>query len=411
MMLDIVFRGVTAPLRLNGAEAVLEVLPGVAVGWPYDCVKADPSVAPFFTISSEPGTALLRCDCHVEDRPSQRFDPVNAVCDAVSALALALPAEHPGLICLHAAGVALGGRLVIFPNVRRAGKSTLSAALARAGHPVFSDDVVPVFLSEGGHGYGLAMGLSPRLRLPLPEALGAGFADWVGSVSGPGNRQYRYLTPPDQPAHGAVLPIGAFVILDRRDTPGPASLQAVSPDVAMDVLLHQNFTRDRHSADILSAIAKVLAERPAFTLSYAGLDDAVACLEAAFADWPGSKPSADPGPARAFRQADFAARPAAKKATGGLLVQRAGCLSVPIGDRLYLADAEGRAIHRMDPLAAAIWSLVEEPIRTDAILEILTEAFPDVEPDRLAADLNALVRRLVGAGLVESRAVPGSATP
>ena len=285
-MQDIIFRGLNAPLRLTGAEAILPVLCAVAHGWPFDCVAVEASRSPFYSITTQPGAPHFWCECHLDDRPKRWFDAVNAVCDVVSALALALPAERPELICLHAAGIRFAERLVVFPNIRKAGKSTLSAALAKAGFQVFSDDVIPVLFSDEPRAHGLAMGIAPRLRLPLPEAPGAAFRDWVGRAAGPANGQYQYLTAKNQPPHGATLPVGAFVILDRQDTPVAARLDPVPPDAAMDALLFQNFTRDRHSADILRLIGATLSDRPVFRLVYSDLEDAVECLTAGFASWP-----------------------------------------------------------------------------------------------------------------------------
>lgn len=398
---DIVFRGLTAPLRLDGAEAILPVLREAASGWPFDLRPADPAAAPFYKVTARSGTDLLWCECPLDDRPDRWFDPVNAACDAISALALALPAERPELICLHAAGVAMAGRLVVFPNIRRAGKSTLSAALAKAGLAVFSDDVVPVSF-PGGDAQGLAMGIAPRLRLPLPDALDAAFRDWADQSAGPSNRQYRYLRLAGQPIHGDSLPIGAFVILDRQASSGPARLEPMPPDAAMDALLHQNFTRDRHSADILRLMAAVLAARPVHRLTYSDLPGAVACLTAAFADWP--DPMSAGGRAPALRQATEPPAPS-KAADPALPVgQRPGSLGVTIGQTLYLADAEGRAIHRMDPLAAAIWGLIEEPMCAGDLAALLSDAFPNAGLARISDDVQRLLEQLRLFGLVEPRA-------
>ncbi|MDP3197062.1 PqqD family peptide modification chaperone [Tabrizicola sp.] len=395
MKRDIFFQGVTAPLRLDGAGAILPIVAEIAAAWPYRLVDADLLADPFFTIRGDLGQGKLLCESHVEDRPAQLWDPVNAVCDAMASLAVALPLSDPHLICLHAAGVEMAGQLVVFPNLRRAGKSTLSVALARAGHPIFSDDVVPLSFPSGGVAVGHAMGIAPRLRLPLPDTLPADFRSWAEAMPGPRNRQYHYLPLPGQPAHGTRLPVGAFVLLDRRDAPTAARLTAVPPDVAMDALLHQNFTRDRHSGAVLEVVAATLAAAPVWQLTYTDLDEAVKCLEAGFA---GQAAAMLPGGQEwRFGPAVMEYRPGP---VGTMLSQREGCVERWIGDVLYLADPEGRAIQRMDPLAAAIWGMLEEPVPPEELEEALVEAFPDTPRVQISADIFALLAGLVEAGLL-----------
>jgi hypothetical protein len=395
---DIVFRGLNAPLRLTAADPLLPVLTKVAIGWPFASETSD--VPPFYSVTGEPGEPLFWCDCHIDDRPRRRFDPVNSVCDVVSALALALPAERPELICLHAAGVTFGDRLVIFPNIQKAGKSTLSAALARAGHPVFSDDVIPIFFDEGQRGYGLAMGIAPRLRLPLPERAGQGFHDWVAQVSGPANRQYRYLNLSNQPPHGTSLPLGAFVILDRKDEPVRAQLDPVAPDQAMDALLFQNFTRDRHSGDILKVMASLLTDLPVYRLTFCDLDDAVGALELGLSSLTTVEGRTAPDTRLIFRMAEDLPQSSVTVTLDADVCQGRGSLAVPIGGTMYLADAGGRAIHRMDPLAAAIWDLIEDPMPARLVVDILVDAFPQTPPDQVSGDVLALLNRLHASGLI-----------
>lgn len=393
MQRDILFQGVAAPLRLQGADVVLPLLPDIVVGWSFRIVEVG-NTPPFFTITGRPDAPLLRCESHVEGRPAQDWDPLNALCDAMAGLAVALPLSDPRLICLHAAGVEIGGRLVVFPNIRRAGKSTLSAAFARAGHRVFSDDVVPLSFPQGGPALGHAMGTAPRLRLPLPESLPAGFRSWAEAVPGPRNRQYHYLPIAGQPSHGETLPLGAFVLLDRRDEPVEAELFPVRADAAMDALLHQNFTRDRHSGEVLEVIAASLEAAPVWKLVYADLDGAVACLKAGFRAW---AVPVEGGAERRFGPAWMDYRPGP---LGRTVVQRAGVVERWIGEVLYLADPEGRAIQRMDALAAAIWAMLEEPAAPEELEEALVEAFPGTPRERIAGDLQALLERLWEAGLV-----------
>lgn len=401
-MVDVIFQGIDAPLRLQGADDVLPLLPKVAVGWRFDCRAADPTAAPFFSIRAVPDDGRLACQSHVEAKPLRLLDPVNALCDAMAALALALPAQDDRLICLHAAGVAMAGRLVVFPSVRRAGKSTLSVALAQAGHALYADDVLPLSFSVTHRLRGHAMGIAPRLRLPLPQTLPDDFRSWVAGVDGPRNRQYKYLALSRQPLHGLSLPVGAFVILDRQDDPVAAHLSPIPADVAMDALLYQNFTRDRHSADILLAIAKSLSALPVFRLAYADLADAVTCLETAFANWPDSNPDDPAVLARRFRPADFTDRPHGHHRPDSALQQRPGTAAQMIGDTLYLADADGRAIHRLDPLAAVIWEVLQDPATAQDLEAMLCTAFPDTAHAQIAIDLRQMLERLVKAGLIET---------
>lgn len=400
MQQDVVFEGIVAPLRLTRAEAILPVLREVAVGWPCRIEAANPQGSPFFTITAEVGVTPFLCESLIQGTAPRRFDAVNAVCDAIVALALALPAERPDLICLHAAAVAMAGRLVLFPNVQRAGKSTLSAALAQAGHALFSDDVVPLSFSQGGSARGLALGIAPRLRLPLPEALGQGFRDWAEQVSGPRNRQYLYLSLPAQPPCGTALPLGALVILDRRDSPVAATLEPVGPEDAMDALLFQNFSRDRHSGDILQAVAATLCETPAFRLRYHDLGEAVDCLQRQFGDWPDPLPVGSDGPGRVFRLANLATPVAEVAWEAGPLAQRRGTTEIRLGGGLYLADAAGRAIHKIDPLGAVIWQLLAEPTTADELATLLVDAFPETPRDRIEADLARLLAHMAEADLI-----------
>lgn len=85
----------------------------------------------------------------------------------VSGLALQLQ----GRVILHASAVVVDGAAVAFSGPHGIGKSTLAAALARAGYPLLTDDMLPLV---GGPGGFLAMHSVPRLKLwrDSLEALG-----------------------------------------------------------------------------------------------------------------------------------------------------------------------------------------------------------------------------------------------
>ena len=399
---DVRFAGLKAPFRVNDAAHVLELLPDIVTGWPFDIERADPSHDPFFSISAVKDSNRVLGESHVRDKVSRKLDPLNALCDMAASLPYALADADDRLICLHAAGIRIGGRLIVFPNVRRAGKSTLSAALAMAGHDVFSDDVLPTSFDTDGHAFGHALGIAPRLRMPLPEVICPDFRHWVDEIPGPENKQYKYLTLTDQPAHGQTHRIGAFVMLDRQDSPCAAELSPVSADEALKALLHQNFTRDRHSADILESIAASLLVEPSLKLTYFHLHDAIACLESAFEGDGGAKAAGAQGEVRHFRLVGSEPKPPKKLPADRQVMRRDGTFEQMIGDTLYLADPDGLAIHRMDPLAAAIWDVLEEPAPISELEQILIAAFPNVSSEQITVDLDKLLRGLARAGLIRS---------
>jgi Coenzyme PQQ synthesis protein D (PqqD) len=397
---DIYFSGIDAPLRVYGAAQLLHTLPLVVRTWPFEVREVDLCVSPFFTVRTQPDTDLLLCETHVEEKETRLLNPLNALCDMVAALSLALPAADDRLICLHAAAIDIGGHLVIFPNTRRAGKSTLSAALARAGYSVFTDDVLPLYFDENRCAFGCAMGIAPRLRMPLPETVPQDFRHWVAETTGPENRQYKYLHVGNQAPYGTLRPVGAFVILDLQDAQPVPSLEPVTSNVAMDVLLFQNFTRDRHSGDVLRLVASLLSKRSVFRLKYSDLPAAVRCLEEAFSKWPQGSPPAFSSSFTPFGSTNFETTPQPDIVQGSSLLRNEETVAEVIGQTLYLADPKGRGIHKMDELTAAIWDVLAEPTMASELEGILADAFPEVAPSRIANDVNKLLARLSGAGLI-----------
>ena len=70
--------------------------------------------------------------------------------------------ELRGVLMLHAAAVEIGGRAVGFLATNKGGKTSLAASLMQRGHPLVSDDIVPV---ETGASGAIARPGYPQLRL------------------------------------------------------------------------------------------------------------------------------------------------------------------------------------------------------------------------------------------------------
>ncbi|MHC1688623.1 MAG: hypothetical protein AB9879_13050 [Methanothrix sp.] len=80
-----------------------------------------------------------RIICHLRD-PAFRFLVEIRLLGDIFSLWL----EKRGLLALHASAVAINGHAIAFLSANHGGKSTLSAALMQKGHPMLTNDVLPV---------------------------------------------------------------------------------------------------------------------------------------------------------------------------------------------------------------------------------------------------------------------------
>ena len=78
----------------------------------------------------------------------------------------ALLLHQRGLLVLHASAVSVGGKVVAFAAEKGEGKSTLAAAMIARGHPLFTDDLMPIDLMNEAL---LVSPAYPQLKL-YPEA-------------------------------------------------------------------------------------------------------------------------------------------------------------------------------------------------------------------------------------------------
>ena len=394
------FSGLTAPVALLGCDELLPTIRAAMVGWPFRQTQEPAAANPCLTISASENNAyrVQRSDAGAAPKT---LDPVNAVCEMIAELAWEQLRSRPDLLCIHGAAVEFAGRLVVFPARRRAGKSTLAACLAARGRTIFSDDFLPMEIDPQGRILGLANGVLPRIRLPLPDGGGAEFSAFVDDNQGPYNAQYKYLKIDALAQNGARLPVGAIVLLDRAPD-RPASLDKIERAEAMDSMIAQNFARSVHSATIVKSIDALTRSAVLYRIGYSNARDAADVLECAFAGWD-SPVTGVPGLVDLIGQAadletlgDIAPPFHSAKA----YVQAAGLTEVSAGASWYLADNSGLAVHRLNQGSAAIWRLLEEPMTSDEIVDVLTSAFPDVDPPQVVSDTTATLRGFANARLI-----------
>jgi hypothetical protein len=74
----------------------------------------------------------------------------------------------------------------------------------------------------------------------------------------------------------------------------------------------------------------------------------------------------------------------------------------PVGDEMVLLHAGTGAYYGLDAVGASIFNVVTATASVQAACDALLAQY-DAEPDRLRADVDALVEKLTGLGLLEWR--------
>src|SRR5262249_17630054 len=184
--------------------------------------------------------------------------------------------EHPGHLCLHAAAVHLGDGVVCFPSAHKAGKSTLTVALAASGQVVYCDDVLPI---EPNNNHAKVLGIAPILRRPLPRNVGTAFRDFVATRKGPRNRDWVYvrLGEHEIAPFGETARIEVLALLDRKDG-GRAKLEPLNKSEVLKELILQNFADQVPSVEILDRLLLITGRAQCCRLQFARPADAAKLL-------------------------------------------------------------------------------------------------------------------------------------
>ena len=394
------FEGLDSPVALENATELLPMIDDVLRLWPHRSATTAQG-QPFVTIKPGEGKNWS-LELPETQSPSRKWNAVNAICDLVAEMAWERIRSEPALLCLHAAAVEFSARLVIFPNVRRAGKSTLTAALARLGHRIYTDDFLPVRLDEDSQTFeGIANGVLPRIRLPLPDSFSDSFHTWVNDDPGPSNRQYKYLQSALIAPGPETMPLGAMVMLDRRDDPIAPSLAPMPRADALTNLILQNFARTQLSSAILTSMDALSRHMPVFRLTYHCGEEAAAFLAAHpdLATLPAAK-AGDVSRKTAPAPLEKREQPAPSFERSSQYVQASGLTEMLVGEDHFLTDGDGLAIYRLNAGSVAIWRVLAEPTDLDEVIDVLHSAFHDVPASQIAADSEDLMRNLAVARLI-----------
>ncbi|MCO6388016.1 PqqD family protein [Aliihoeflea sp. 40Bstr573] len=353
------------------------------------------------TAEAEPASRVTRRgERYVLQSPGREpveASAVEAVCGLLVDVVDAMIEETPSVLCLHGAAIEFANRLVVFPSRSHAGKSTLAARLASGGHTVLGDDILPLTPDDQS---GVALGIAPRLRLPLPPAATEAFRRFVADNAAVDDGRYLYLDA-DCGAlapRGTVREIGAIVLLERH-AEGPAQLSRAGESEALQTLIRQNFTSGADAAALMDRLYALVGRLPCLKLIYSDLEDATALLEERFRRWPVSTE----GLARApDAVSDIPAAAGQDSGSDGQRFRQiAGIELRQVEGDLFLADRDGVAIYHLNAIGTGIWKLLAEPTSANEAVEILAAAFPDADPVRVEQDARALFADLDAAGFIE----------
>lgn len=181
-------------------------------------------------------------------------DPTNAGWPIIAAQALPLAATIRGLEVFHASGVVLDRHALLFSGPPGAGKSSLAAALVRAGGELLSDDAVALELDEDrltAHAGSVVL----QLRTAEYERLPADALAALGRSASPafGKQRYVCASVPDPAPVG-----GLFLIEHSAEEPIVEQLAAVDPFELIASTFNLSVrtpARLRRQLDVVSAIA------------------------------------------------------------------------------------------------------------------------------------------------------------
>ena len=389
-VLHLVFDGLEQPIALVDCRHLLDYFPLIFRGWHIEVLPANIQ-SPIVTLRLEKSTYILEADWL--KKTIRRTDQVDAICGLAANLVRFYVRGNADLLCLHGAAANFAGRLVVFPSKYRAGKSVLSACIAAADIQLYCDDVLPISIGEG---HGIAPGLAPRLRIPLPDNLSPESRDFIHNRKGLEGRQYLYLDLDNDhlAARGSQASVGAFILLEREEG-APLSLEAISEAEVLHQVVWQNFAREAEAPQILERLSQLVSCAQRFRLRYDRAEDAVALLKETFEAWPTESVQA---PDTRFTTAQDNIRP--PHAPPGCYLRKPEIGVVTIDGESFLADNQGAAIHHLNPVGSAIWTLLAEPVTIADMVDLLHLAFPDVGGEQVKGDVADLIGTLVSKNLL-----------
>jgi hypothetical protein len=388
--------GLDRPILFVDADEVHRVVVAATRGWIMAEVPLELG-RPLLAVTRVIGGYAVLSDATTE-APTV-YTAVAAACNVLVDIGVAWINRDRHSIALHCGAVEIGGGLVVLAGAGRMGKSTLTARLAAENLRVFCDDMLPM---AGETLNGIALGIAPRPRLPLPGAPSSTLHAHVARY-GIADARYAYVNGPSLAPHGATAPVRTVLLLDRRED-AVARLRPAAPVEAVRALLARNLLSDRDPEIVFARMLALMEQCDVHWLEYADIDEAAMLIVSTFragqrsqADRPPSRPEApaEPVPASAPAVSVMAAPRAVHRfrARPDVSVRQ-------VAEDAFLCDRARGAVLHLNAVGRAVWALLDEGTSPVEATELLAVAFPDVTPERIAADVDSLFAELGTADLI-----------
>lgn len=270
-----------AAITVRNADVLLAHLPIFLTGWPIkrltgrDDEPADIDVVP----QADDRLLIVRRGAGADE---QIFDDeFNAANGLAGALVAAYVARQPDKVCFHASSAKVGSGLVVLLGDTFAGKSSVALHLAASSYRLFGDDRLAVSVGENGAPIAQCLGLTPKIRLPLPDDCGPRFAEYIDSFTEirDDSAVYLKLWEGEAAVFLEQAPVTAFVILERHETGPCALLPATRPEIAK-TLLSSCFSPHIETMSLVPAMTQLASAASGHRMTFSSSREAASVLAA-----------------------------------------------------------------------------------------------------------------------------------
>ncbi len=377
------------------APDALQALAQAMPGWPFTIHPAQGATPDTYVYRDADG---LWQGSPQEDNEFELPTTASAACSLVGELIGRRLDVEPSLLGLHCGSVEVSGKLVLFPESSKAGKSTLTVAFAAADYRVFGDDV----LGLTAQGEGVAMGVAPRLRMPLPDSFSAEFVEYAERHAGPEDERYRFVIPAvNRLAHyDDKSPIGAIVLLERNPQTLEPEVVRLAPGEGLLQLLCQNFAGgDTSDEELIERLLPLMQRVPCLLLRYSEPLAGARYLAKAV-DNPHLQSASN---ASLLNYLPASVEDAALCSLDSIWLPAEGVSTYSLGEELFLIHPATGDIHRLNASGKIAWQLLQHEALSGHALSDVIAVYFSAPLDTVTADMGVLLTALSQAGLVDQQ--------